>query len=256
VAQIKSKQNFSSKINFQKMKKRFNSMAELHAAAENSENRFANLDGGLTVMQNRYTGQDDVALDISGDIQNFVQEGSVDKQIILQITNAAESARTAVLFPGYNLGNTTTRPGQITDGAFSDVDGNPGLSASSGRSGVTVKEILAFVKEFPTRVVATRIQSTVANQIQQTLEIGTLDIFKKKGGETLYPSTGVNGNTFNDKISTIETPGLQLDALSDISYTFVAGSTTTITLFCGATLNKAKELREKAAIATRNLRGY
>ncbi|GAA4353033.1 hypothetical protein GCM10023185_13250 [Hymenobacter saemangeumensis] len=220
-------------------------LATLAALGGNQE-RYANATGSAGGMV-PYTGQGDPTLAIPGQIKNFAVEGHINHQVSFTIKNTAMAAREVVLFPGYNLGNQDVRPGQMTDGEFYDRNGQVGLQAYSTNARVKLIEILQFFKENPTRVVQMRIQTNKDEQLLNTIELQRLDIFKAQGSDTITPSTYIGSNSFNTNIVTFDTD-FQIDDRSDILTTIAPDSTTTYTLFCGATLDKSQELAVKAAI--------
>jgi len=219
-------------------------LAALAAANANPQERYANAAGVMAPAV--YTGANDPTIVIPGQVKNFALEGHINQQFSFTITNVAGSARFVQLFAGYNTGNLTARPGQLTDGVFNDIDGDAGLSAASTQARVRIAEMQQFFKENPTRVVRMRIQTNVEAQLLNTIECGKLDIFRSIGSETIYPATFIDSNSFNKDIVVFDTD-LQIDDRSDIITTIAANSITTYTLYCGATLDKSNELQVKAA---------
>jgi hypothetical protein len=198
-----------------------------------------------------YIGEGDLDLQFGGAVQNFAQEGHAGKQFSFSVSNAALVNRTVQLFAGYLTGSPL-RPGQLTDGAFNDIQGNPGLEAVSGDDQIKIAELHEFLKHNPTRLVMMRIQSTDERQMNEKIRISQHNVFARQGTETIDPAIYKTAGDFNSKIVTFPVD-VQLDDKSDVKYTFVNGSTTTITLYFGATLDKALSLRRKAAIARANV---
>lgn len=240
--------------------KRISNMAGLMALAlaNQSTGRHANIDGGMVRALDAgtgatlYTGENDPALSIDGNVQNFMQEGHIGKEFTFTIGNTANVVRTARLFAGYNTGDNDALPGQMKDGEFNDVNGNPGLQASSNDPDTLIREFQRYVERNPTRVIHIRIQSDTDGQVQQILSLHQLNPFNRQGVTSIKPGLTVTGQQFNPKIADVATD-FQLDDKSDITLNVLPGSKTTYTLFCGATLSASKELAVKAAVAKTNL---
>lgn len=224
----------------------------LALAGASDRTRFANAMGEGGSGVSLYTGEGDPSISIDGNVKNFSQEGHIGKEFTFTIDNAATASRTARLFAGYNTGDNAALAGQLVDGAFTDVNGNPGLSGTSADPDTSIRQFQRYVERNPTRVVHVRIQTTVASQLQQAIKIHKLNPFNQQGSTTIKPALVVGGNQFNDKIADVAVD-IQLDDLSDITTNLVAGSSTTYTFFCGATLSSSQELAVKANTAKTNL---
>ena len=231
-------------------------MALALAGGSRATARTANMTG-MSVMDagtgaELYTGANDPSIQIPGNVKNFAMEGYIGQQFTLTIRNTAAALRTVRLFAGYNTGDNAAASGQLADGDFNDTAGNAGLTATSSDPESNIRGFQRYVKDNPTRVVHLRIQTTVAEQLQQAIKVRRLDPFNQKGATSIVPALVVGGNQFNDKIAYLTTE-IQLDDLSDILMNVVPTSSTTLTFFCGATLSRSQELEVKAAVAKSNL---
>jgi hypothetical protein len=225
------------------------------ANANGTSGRYVGATGDLQLVGSDYTGQGDPSLKIMGTVQNFAQEGHVQRRFGFSITNSAEAPRTVRLFAGYFTDNTTAAPGQMKDGAFNDVNGSPGLSASSTNAGQKIAGLLQYVLYNPTRIVAMRITCPNKSQFNQELNVGSLDPFVNTTSYPINPGLGFNGSTFDATVADINTNGLQLDETSDILYTILPGTTVNFLLFAGASMQQSQALAVKASIAQNNLNG-
>lgn len=200
-----------------------------------------------------YTGEGDEMLDFEGEVENFAAETTNQKQFIIEITNSEPTSRTGLLWGGYLSNNNSLAPGQIRTGAFNDKAGNSGLTANSNVE-KTIEEFLAYLYLNPTRVVQMRVSSSVASQIGQQFTIRELDPFKSGKTDYIRPQNFTNQNTFQDKTVLFPVENFQFDDQNTLEYQFSGSSTTTITFYCGASLNGAKALRKKARRGIRNVR--
>jgi len=196
-------------------------------------------------MVRAYTGAGDPSINISGTIQDFRQEGDINKRFAFTLKNSAATPLTVRLFAGYD----TLADGVMKDGAFNDVTGAPGLTATANNPRSSILGFQGYVLRNPTRVVAMRLQTDITTQFEQEFSIGRLDPFQQTGSIQLNPSLNINSTTFNDKVVTMNTDGLQLDDRSDLLYTVDAGVTISIVLFCGASYESSQALAVKAAVA-------
>lgn len=215
--------------------------------------RYAGATGLQLASDAAYTGQGDPDVTFMGNVQNFAQEGHIQRRFGFSITNSAESARTVRLFSGYNTDDATAAPGQLKDGAFNDTQGRAGLTASSINSRKTIKGFQNYVLYNPTRVLQIRITCQDRSQFDQEISVGSLDPFVDTTSYPINPGLAFNSSTFSDKVADVSTDGLQLDDKSDITYTIEAGATVTFILFAGASLSPSQALAVKAAVAKNNL---
>jgi hypothetical protein len=214
------------------------SISELEKEAAN----LSSFDGNPPVFT---AGGDDDLLHFEGDIQNFAGEKNPNKQFSFTVTNAATVTRTAVLWPGYLKGNATLAPGQLADGTFNDTAGNAGLSGAT-EGFKTIAELFAFLDKVPTRVWAIGLRTTVEGQVAKAITVTAKSPFSDDTSYQVRPKDFQDGQTFQTKILQFATPKLQLDYETVVTYPFVAGSATTLTLYLGAGLNIARGLRIKA----------
>ena len=208
---------------------------------------------GMQLANSSYTGQGDPDLVIPGNVQSFAQEGYIGHRFGFSIKNSSDGPLTARLFAGYNTGDLTAAPGQLKDGAFNDVDGRPGLVATSTNSRKKINGFLNYVLYNPTRIVAMRITCATRAQFNQEINVGSLDPFVDTTSYPINPGLAFNSGTFDDKVADVNTDGLQVDDKSDITYTIEAGTTVNFLLFAGASLSPSQALAVKAAVAKNNL---
>jgi hypothetical protein len=226
------------------------SLALANAAIISNAGRYANASGNEMTV---YTGANDPAINIMGAVQDFSQEGHQNRHFGFTLTNTAETARTARLFAGFNFSDNTTSPGQMVDGAFNDVNGDAGLSATPTSSASSIKQFMRYLLNNPMRVVLIRVKASTESQIDQEFEVRALDVFNKQGSYTLVPSQGITSGSFNAKISDLQTDGLQLDDVTEMLYSVQGKTTVTIQMYVGAILDQSAELRGKAAVAKQNI---
>lgn len=233
----------------------FNALLGLALAQGEATSRYVGATGDLQLVGTDYTGQGDPALKIMGTVQNFAQEGHVNRRFGFSITNSADTARTARLFAGYNTGDATAAPGQMKDGAFNDVTGAAGLKATATNPRKPINGFLNYVLYNPTRILQIRLNCSNAEQFDQEISVGSLDPFIDQSSYPINPGLGIDGSTFNNKVVDVNTNGLQLDDKSDILFTIEPNTTVTFILFAGASIDQSQALAVKAATAQQNLSG-
>lgn len=200
-----------------------------------------------------YIGEGDDLLSFAGSIQNFAGElvEHLEKQFVITIVNANAATRTAVLFAGYTKGNATLTPGQLVQGAFNDVNGNAGLTGATA-SEKSIEELLLFVNECPTRLLAIKVKSTVATQIDENFTYQRLNPFQTMPTKILRPGNFQNQDTFQDKVATFPA-NVQLDTQAKLTCPVVGSSTLTLSFFFGTGINLALTLERKAVAAYTNI---
>lgn len=196
-----------------------------------------------------YTGYGDDLLSFDGDIRSFAQEldENLEKQFTVSVVNANAAARTFLLQAGYLLGNTTLAPGQLVEGAFNDVNGAAGLTGATLEQ-KSIQELMLFLNNCPTRLLAFKIQSSVANQVNNNLTYQRLNPFKQEETKTIRPKNFINQDTYQNDQVTFPVD-VQLDPLSKLTYNIIGTSSNYVTLFFGASLNISQALEKKAARA-------
>jgi hypothetical protein len=196
-----------------------------------------------------YTGEDDDLLSFEGDIRSFAQEldKNLEKQFTVSIVNANAASRVTVLFGGYLLGNTTLAPGQLVEGAYNDVNAAAGLTGATMES-KSIQELNLFLNACPTRLLALKIQSTVAGQLNQNFTYQRHNPFKVEESLTIRPKNFVNQDTVQNDQVTFPVD-VQVDQLSKMNYTIIGTSTNFITFYFGASLNMSQALEKKASKA-------
>lgn len=198
-----------------------------------------------------YTGKGDAFLDFKGNGVDFGSELNLDKVFAFTITNASANPQVVLLNPSYSP-SVVARV--IKTGAIPYAGGATDLTALG--SPTTIEEFLAFIKANPTVVVKTMIKSNNSDQLAKAL------IFAKKSPFKLPDSDRINLSSFlsefasNDKLATVKRE-YQLDDQTELSLEIppaVAGvsTVTTITFYCGASLNTANALAQKKAQAMLN----
>lgn len=224
------------------------SIKELEARAD----KLSSYDGNPPMI---YSGQDDPLIHFSGSIQNFAGEQNLNKQFRFAVTNGGVAAtRTAVIWPGYLIGNSTLAPGQLADGAFNAKDASVGLSGAS-QSQKTIAELFQFLIRVPSRIWAIGIRSTVEAQIAENMTVYAKSPFDADTTYQIRPSDYQDQNVQQLKI--IQVPvDLQLDYETLIEMPFVASSVTNLIFYFGASLNIARGLRVKAAEAKAQINNY
>lgn len=222
------------------------SIEDLKAEAEN----LSNYNGD---RMNFYTGQGDDLLDFTGSINNFAGEfvEHLEKQFVVSVVNANAAQRIAVLYAGYMKGNATLRPGQIVEGAFNDKNGAAGLTGAT-QSEKSIEELLLYLNDVPTRLLAIKVKSTVADQISQKLIYQRLNPFRTEPTKIIRPDNFQNQDTFQDKQVTFPV-NVQLDSQSTIEMPIVGASTCYITYYFGTGINMSQALERKADRAITNI---
>lgn len=185
----------------------------------------------------------------ASDIQmRFAQEIAQGRNYQFVIKNNSTVDEKFILLPSYKhfkfLGSNSMfmNQGVIQQGGFTGMNGNP-LEAQGFPK--PIDEFLGFVMHVPTRCLGIKLVSSDARQIETSMLIKHNSPFRELESRNILPSLYQDENTFRDKVVTIgET--FQLDNQTEIEMTIVAGSTLTVTLMCGAMLNNAKALHNKA----------
>lgn len=213
--------------------------------------KLSHFEGG---RMNFYTGGDDDLLSFEGDIRSFAQEldKNLEKQFSVSVVNANAAARTALLYAGYLLANTTLAPGQLVEGAFNDTGGNAGLTGATLEQ-KSIQELNLFLNHCPTRLLALKIQSTVQGQLNNNLSYQRNNPFKTEETKIIRPKNFINQDTFQNDQVTFPVD-VQLDALAKLSYPFIGTSTNYVTFYFGASLNIMEALEKKASRAGNNIR--
>jgi hypothetical protein len=238
------------------METKIKTLASLLALANagGTEHRYVGATGDLQLLSPEYTGQGDPSLRMMGTVQNFAQEGHVNRRFGFSITNNdAEASRTVRLFAGYFTGDNSAAPGQLKDGSFNDITGKPGLSASGTNASKSIAHLLNYVLYNPTRILQIRMNCANKAQFSQELNVSSLDPFVNTVSYPINPGLGFSGNTFDATVADINTNGLQLDETSDILYTILPQTTVNFILFAGASIQQSQALAVKASVAQNNL---
>lgn len=237
---------FSKQLNIVTMSMGTMSLAQLRQQAD----KLSHFNGGRNFA---YTGEGDDLLSFAGSIQNFAGElvEHLEKQFVITIVNANAATRYAVLFAGYHKGNATLSPGQLVQGAFNDVNGNAGLTGATA-SEKSIEELLLFMNAAPTRLLAIKVKSTVATQIDENFTYQRLNPFMTMPTKILRPGNFQNQDTYQDKVATFPA-NVQIDDQSKLSCGVVGSSTLTLSFFFGTSINLALTLERKAVAAYTNI---
>lgn len=200
-----------------------------------------------------YDGGGDDLLSFTGDIRSFAQEldKNLEKQFTVSLVNANAATRIPVLFAGYYLGNSTLQAGQMVEGAFNDINAAAGLTGATLES-KSIQELNLFLNACPTRLLAMKIQSTVAGQLNQNLTYQRLNPFKVEETLTIRPKNWINQDTYQNDQATFPVD-VQLDQLAKLQLPIVGSSTAYITFYYGASLNIMYALEKKADRARVNI---
>ncbi|TKB96854.1 hypothetical protein [Pedobacter cryophilus] len=215
------------------------SVKELEAEARH----LSNYDGGMV----RFEEDQDDLMHFSGSATSFSQALRNLRPYIVTITNNAIAARTALLCPGL----IANKPGLIADGAFNDVNGDAGLTASSGSTG-TIALFNAYIQKKPTLISGFKLTSSNLPQLDQSMIIKSESPFEGKGEKVISTGTYASEMNNNEKILTI-TEEFYMDDETRIAYPILPGATVSFIFFIGASVNQAKGLRKKAAKAKASL---
>lgn len=192
-----------------------------------------------------YTGADDDLVNFEGDIRSFAQEldKNLEKQFTVSVVNANAAARSAAMQSGYYKGNATLQAGQLVEGAFNDTSGAAGLTGATQEQ-KSIEELFLFLNECPTRLLAMKMQSTVAGQLNNNLTYQRLNPFKVEETKIIRPKNYINQDTYQNDQVTFPVD-VQLDSLSKLLLTFTGTSTTYVTYYFGASINLQYALEKK-----------
>ena len=196
----------------------------------------------------QYTGKGDAFLDFKSNAADFGSEINLDKVFSFAITNASDDPQVVILNPSYS---PSVLARVIKTGAIPYTGGATDLTAQG--SPTTVEEFLAYVKANPTVVVKTQIKSNNADQLAKALVFSKKSPFKLPDSDRINLASFLSEYASNDKLVAVKRE-YQLDDQTELSLEIppaVAGvpTTTTVTFYCGASLNTANALSNKKAQA-------
>lgn len=192
----------------------------------------------------QYTGKGDSFLDFKGSAVDFGSEINLDKIFSFTITNAGAADQVVILNPSYY----PTSPGRvIRTGAIPYTSGATDLTAVG--SPTSIEEFLAFVKANPTCIVKMQIKSNNAAQLSRALIMLKKTPFKAADSDRINIGSFTNEYANNDKLASI-TRETQFDDQVEVQLeipklTGGVPTETTITFYCGASLNSANALTIK-----------
>lgn len=195
-----------------------------------------------------YTGKGDAFLDFKGNAADFGSEINLDKVFAFTITNASANAQIVLLNPSYY---PSVLARVIKTGAIAYAGGATDLTAAGSPN--SIEEFLSFIKANPTVIVKTQIKSNNASQLDRALVFSKKSPFKLPDSDRINLASFLSEFASNDKLATVKRE-YQLDDQTELSLEIppaVGGvpTTTTITFYCGASLNTANALANKKAQA-------
>lgn len=195
-----------------------------------------------------YDGSDDDLVEFAGPVASFRDQARGAQPMVLTITNAGVAARTVLLCPGLD----DDAVGKIADGAFNDAFGAAGLSGASGTPTSDIKKFMNYVRKRPSMVNGFKISTSNVSQMEQQIQIQSESPFKIGSSRNIAIGTYANEQNFNTSILSIP-ESFFLDDESLIKYTVLPGTSVTLTLMLGVSVNPAKALRKKTAKAKATL---
>jgi hypothetical protein len=192
-----------------------------------------------------YTGYKDDFVDFDGKGLSFASSIAANRVYTVTISNTTGANQTVLLCPSYVPSSANV----VADGVIGGVANFIGSGSPK-----TIANFLAWVNVNPTHVVAMRIQSTLAAQLQQTMTFTRKSPFKDLETDLINLGSFVNEANNNDKLVTINRP-FQMDNQTEISVPIPSTAVTTFTFFCGAVLNTAAALNNKFSKAAQTAAG-
>lgn len=211
---------------------------------ENEASALSNFGGGNGVG---YVGYGDEFLDFSGGASSLASAARNAKPFIINFVNSANAARTVLLCPGL-LPNSA---GLMATGAFNDVNGQAGLSATSGSPG-SIEAFNQFIQKYPSVVAGFKLSTTNVAQMDQNIEIGKQSPFSSHSTKVISTGIYASEQNFNTQILTIP-ESFFLDNQTLMKYTILPNTSVAFTLMIGVSLNTAKALRTKVSKAKVNI---
>lgn len=193
-------------------------------------------------------GYGDDFLSLNGESVSFQSfDGQNTAQFGLTVTNANVASRTFRLISGPATSSVSAAayPGLVTTGAFNDITGAAGLSGAPNDANFTIPLFQYYINRNPTRLLYIRIYSANTAQLDQNLTKAIVNPYNGQGSETIRPQNALSQNSQNTNISFFPL-NMQLDYLTDLTYTVIGSASVSITLFMGPELNVAMALSRKA----------
>lgn len=185
-------------------------------------------------------GQSNPMVDFHKTNVHFGTEAQKTNAYSIQIANAAISSsanggrRTVVLFPGV-LALTTTIPGMLKDGAFTDKAGEAGLQASSSEPD-TIATLVAYVLAYPTTLKGIHFQFSDETQSSNSLTVNHIDPFSTRSPEIIRLQPEFNQYSQNKKDVFIPIDKV-IGVGKSLEYTLIPGVTVTLTFYFGGSVN-------------------
>lgn len=231
------------------MKHNNNNLRRMEYEANNNLLDYEGDMGDLALMDS-YLGDDDDMLDFGGINLNFATEIGRGRVFNITLTNTAVATRFAFISPGLVYVPGSELDGVIRTGAFSDRDGNAGLSGAG--SPQSIEFLLSFFYGNPTRFGGFKISSDTVSGIEQIYSLIPESPFRTLESDEFILSSYTDENNFKDKVVTVPRD-FQMDNQSKFLVVIPASTIITITLFGGSVLNAALALDKKASVAKRNI---
>jgi hypothetical protein len=202
-------------------------------------------------------GSDDF-LDFDGEYEDyngksFAEESEASNSFGINIVNANASARIATFFAGYHKRDSTLAPGQVTDGAFNDLNAAAGLTGASQEE-KTISELTEYLYQHPRRILGVQINTDSEEQIASSIVSETLSPFRTERSRSFKPSKSQDQNIQQTTIIICKTPDLYADAYTKIRCSIVGSSSSTFTWFFGAGISVSNGLRRKTGKAKRTVK--
>ncbi|MBK0383535.1 hypothetical protein I5M32_11260 [Pedobacter sp. SD-b] len=210
------------------------------ADLEKEANELSNYDGGYM----GYDGSDDDMVEFAGPVASFRDQARGAQPMVITIINTGATALTALLCPGLN----DNAVGKVVDGAFNDVNGFAGLTGASGTPTSSLAKFYNYIRKRPSMINGFKISTSNVAQMEQQIQIQSENPFKIGSSRSIAVGTFANEQNFNTQILSIP-ESFYMDDESIISYTVLPGTTVTLTLMLGVSVNPAKALRKKTAKA-------
>ena len=232
---------------------------ELMALADDKLSYFDNPNSG-TAMNNEtmLLGVDNAFISFpkAGTFANEAGDGA--RQVTLSISNpSATLTRSFKLFAGLDIANWTEMPGQIDDGTFAPIpvgsetyatlavngaDAAKRLSCDRSGGGLTVRALLKYLRQNPTRLITMKITSESSGQLSKFVSIKRINPFTGDVSDSpIKPLNTQTSGTFNDKIAIVNVNEVIGQGI-DVEYELLPNETVSIDFIFGASLDTERAL--------------
>lgn len=198
-----------------------------------------------------YPAKRDPFVDFTDDAPDFKNQSKLDKVFKITVSNNNAADQLVII-------NPSRKPSYplrvIQDGNIPYASGATDLTASGSPN--TIAELLAYIKDCPSRVLTVKVASNNSAQISNSLIITHRNVFAQPGSETINLDKYTDEYAPNDKLVTVKKE-FQLDNDTELGIVIPAamtvGSNPTITTFSftfGGSLTLSGALANKRASAT------